>query len=197
MAYELKITDNATAGGKPFKNVTTYSGGVLNAVEVAVPAAKAGTLSTRTDNNTGILTVASGHGITTSNKVDVYWSTGRRRGMTVTATTGTTISIDLGSGDNLPLATTAITVTVPTVKMLTVDASALVAFAAYTTKKGNIAFLQDDDTEIYAAKLGDGGVDAWGNAMGKDNPITDDTTKVSLSHGNTAAQTMRVAALMS
>ncbi len=80
------------------------------ATEVTLPAGKAGTLTTRTDANTGVVTVASGHGITTSDTVDVYWSTGRRYGVDVTATDSTTITIDVGSGDDLPSTSTAVVI---------------------------------------------------------------------------------------
>ena len=79
-------------------------------LQVTLPAGKSGTLTTRTDDNTGIVTVASGHGITASDTVDVYWAAGRRYGVDVTATDATTISIDLGAGDNLPAASTAVVV---------------------------------------------------------------------------------------
>ena len=79
-------------------------------LEVTLPAGKAGTLTTRTDANTGIVTVSSGHGITISDTVDVYWSGGRRYGVDVTAQDSTTISIDLGSGDDLPTVSTAIVI---------------------------------------------------------------------------------------
>lgn len=78
-------------------------------LEVSLPAGTAGTLSTRTDDNTGIVTVSS-HSITISDTVDVYWSGGRRYGVDVTAQDSTTISIDLGAGDNLPTATTAVVI---------------------------------------------------------------------------------------
>ena len=79
-------------------------------LQVTLPAGKSGTLTTRTDDDTGVVTVASGHGITASDTVDVYWSGGRRYGVDVTATAATTIDIDLGSGDNLPAASTAVVV---------------------------------------------------------------------------------------
>lgn len=75
--------------------------------EITLPVATAGTLTTRTDDNTGVVTVTS-HSITTSDTVDVYWSTGRRYGVDVTAQDSTTISIDLGAGDNLPSTSTAV-----------------------------------------------------------------------------------------
>ena len=78
-------------------------------LEISLPAGTAGTLTTRTDDNTGIVTVAS-HSITISDTVDVYWSTGRRYGVDVTAQDATTISIDLGAGDNLPTTSTAVVI---------------------------------------------------------------------------------------
>ena len=50
----------------------------------SVSAGKAGSLTTRTDNDTGVATLAGGHGIVTSDKVDVFWAGGRRYGMTAT-----------------------------------------------------------------------------------------------------------------
>ena len=68
----------------------------------------AATLSTRTDADTGIATLASGHGITTNDTVDVFWNAGQVYAMTVTASAATTIGIDGGDGDDLPIATTVI-----------------------------------------------------------------------------------------
>ena len=108
-------------GGKSIQQSITRTGDANAAVEITLPAGKSGTLSTRTDDNTGICTVSSGHGITTSDTVDVYWSGGRRYGVDVTATDATTISIDLGSGDNLPTATTAIVIVKQVVANVFID----------------------------------------------------------------------------
>lgn len=97
-------------GGISVQQTITRSGDLTVAAQVTLPAGKAGTLTTRTDDNTGVVTVASGHGITASDTVDVYWATGRRYGVDVTATDSTTISIDLGAGDNLPTQSTAVTI---------------------------------------------------------------------------------------
>lgn len=99
----------AVAIGSIQKSVVRTGDDLID-VEVTLPAGKAGTLTTRTDDETGVVTVASGHGITASDTVDVYWSTGRRYGVDVTATDATTISIDLGAGDNLPTQSTVVVV---------------------------------------------------------------------------------------
>lgn len=136
--------------GNPLNRSVVRTGDHPNVYDITLPAAKAGTLSTRTDNDTGVVTVASGHGVTTSNLVDVYWitgSTGRRYGMTVTGTTGTTISIDGGSGDNLPTALDAVTIAPQVVINTTIDGDninilGLMAFVpdSTATSKAHVTF---------------------------------------------------------
>lgn len=78
-----------------------------------------GTLSQRIDDDTGLctlpaLTAIDGqsvtHGITVSHTVSVWWSGGERHAMTVSAVSGTAITVDGGSGDNLPTLGTAVDV---------------------------------------------------------------------------------------
>ena len=66
-----------------------------------IPLGKAGTLTTRTDNDTGTVTLGAGHGFTTGDKVDVYWDGGLRYGMDATVA-GNDVAVDTGAGDNLP-----------------------------------------------------------------------------------------------
>jgi hypothetical protein len=128
-------------------------------VSITLPAATAGTLTTRTDNDTGVITVAS-HSITTDDTVDVYWSGGRRYGVDVTAQDATTISIDIGSGDNLPIATTAVTIVkqVPLNIAIDGDAAALVAVSLETsdpslTTKGRVQFLDAAEDTIATLEM--------------------------------------------
>jgi len=81
-----------------------------------------GQLATRTDNDTGIITMVGGNrGITDSETVDVYWSTGSRTGMTITLVAGADISIDGGAGDNLPSQFAPLTIVVASNKFLVPD----------------------------------------------------------------------------
>lgn len=96
---------------------------------VTLAAAVAGTLTTRTDANTGVVTVAAGHGITASDFVAVGWtdSEGRltcRMYCDVTAVTATTISIDLGAGTDLPALATEVTVGIVTNEFFHIDPQA-------------------------------------------------------------------------
>ena len=75
----------------------------------ALAAAQTGTLTTKTDDDTGIATLSAGHGIETADVVDVYWAAGIRYGMDATVATNA-VTVDGGAGDALPTQDTAVTV---------------------------------------------------------------------------------------
>ena len=99
------------AGGISMQASVNRAGDHPNSYEVPLPAGKAGTLTTRTDDNTGEATLATGHGIVDADVVDVYWSGGMRYGMTVGTVAGDVVPLDGGAGDNFPVVTTALVVT--------------------------------------------------------------------------------------
>lgn len=98
----------------------------------ALDTGKSGSLSTRTDANTGVCTVDSGHGITTSDKVAVSWTDADgnllcRFYMTVSATTATTISVDGGTGTDFPAQGSTVIVGKVTSEALAMDPSSSTA----------------------------------------------------------------------
>lgn len=81
-------------------SVTGESATIANPSPVA---ALAGTLSTRTDDTSGEITVATGHGVSTGDKVDIYWSSGQCYRATVGTVTSTTLPISaVEGGDAFP-----------------------------------------------------------------------------------------------
>src|SRR5690349_15739086 len=68
---------------------------------------KAGSLTTRSGNNAGVVTLSTGHGIATNDKVDVYWAGGVQYNCTATVATNA-ITLASGAGDNLPTQGTAV-----------------------------------------------------------------------------------------
>jgi hypothetical protein len=102
--------------------VSADNSGGIGVKDATLDTAEAGSLTTRTDNDTGTITMSSGgHTITTGEVVDVYWSGGVRYGMTVGTVSGTSVPIDAGAGDNLPSAATAVTVVVQKSINVTID----------------------------------------------------------------------------
>ena len=113
------------------KTLTRTGDGEL-AVDPSLPVAQAGTLSTRTDDDTGTITMDSGgHTIATGNTVDVYWNGGVQYGVTVGTVSGTSVPIDAGSGDNLPTQDTAVTVVAQTSVTCSIDGDNAKIVAVY------------------------------------------------------------------
>jgi len=99
--------------------VRTSSGPI--ALEDTLSVAKTGALTTRTDDNTGTLTMAEGHGFTDGQILDVYWSGGVQRNVVVGTVATNSVPIDSGVGDNLPADETAITAVVQKSINLAID----------------------------------------------------------------------------
>lgn len=106
------LVQKTVIGGLTIQSSFTREGEGVVSVSAALPAGKAGTLSTRTNHTEGTCTLAAEHGITTAAIVDLYWATGKRRGVTVGTVSGTSVPITGGAGDNLPTQTTAIVMSV-------------------------------------------------------------------------------------
>lgn len=192
MPFTLTINESGSVLGLTFptKSTVTADGNIGKTPTVA--AAKTGTLTTRTDDNTGELTMAASHGITTGARLDLYWDGGSRRGITVGTVATNAVPIDLGAGDNLPIATTVITAMVPTEEDFTVDGDNVTAIAMYSDQAGQIVFCETDDTEVKAYSVG-GAVGAdqstfWTADRDATNPLAGGAiTKVYFSHGTSSA----------
>ena len=92
------------------------------AMEDPLNTAKTGSLTTRTSNTVGTLTMDAGHGLTTGQIVDIYWPTGFvQYGVTLGTVATNSVPISGGSGDVLPAASTAVTVCVQTTENLLID----------------------------------------------------------------------------
>lgn len=107
MADEVvNVTTSTTLGGLSFSGTEAISVEGQTSVKPTLPAAKEGDLTTRTDDNTGVITLDGGHGLS-SGTYDIYWEGGCRYGMDATIATNA-MSIDGGAGDVLPAAATPV-----------------------------------------------------------------------------------------
>jgi hypothetical protein len=85
-----------------------------------------GTLSVRSDDVSGAVTLNEGHGIESGVMFDLFWAGGARAGVVAGVVDGQNVPFVGGSGDNLPSASTAVTVahyTTLAAEMKIVDAS--------------------------------------------------------------------------
>lgn len=190
------LTANLTASGygrtaNESQSVTTDNGWDVG--PVTVNAAVAGTLTTRTDDNTGEATLGSGHGIVDGDLVDVYWTGGSRQGMTVGTVAGTAVPLEGGAGDVLPAAATAITVC----KVRTEGGQAIVhsniagVLLASAPVAQSFVFKTAADAVLLTVVLPANEAYVWTTGSGLANPFSAGTVaKVCLSQAGTAAQSM-------
>ncbi len=135
-----------------------------------IPAAKTGSLTTRTDNTNGVVTAQAGHGLVTSDKVDVFWVGGRRYGVTCTVS-GNAVTLSGGAGDNLPVATTAVTLSKRRLVNLGFDGDALLMLIAGNDRRCNADFQAANGTSLLSVLMTPG--EGYGGVSGVNgtNPL--------------------------
>ncbi len=187
------VTNSLSGPGVSIGTQVSIDSDVFATLVNVVTAGKTGTLTTRTDNNTGTLTMTTGHGLTTSARVDIHWvdSTGAAKcqhKVTLGTVSGDSVPFDLGVGDNLPSATTAVVVS-PCVEL---DVSFLVAemevFGVGGSGQGKLVLEDGSGTIVFHQTIGTGGSGlVWTAVSGATNPVSDDVVKAFVSNGNSAA----------
>jgi hypothetical protein len=198
MPIAYRVANVGTAAGVTAVEAADGSAVVREDVRPLVPAAKVGQLTTRTDADTGILTMTSGHGITTGAKLDVFWATGSRRNLTVGTVATNSVPIDGGSGDDLPENLTAVTAMVPVEKPFTVNGDDAEFLAVKSEAEGYAVFADTFGSDIPDAtfRVTPASGKVWGAATGGDSPIAGvSTSLVKFSHGSTVAREMIAVAM--
>lgn len=199
MPNSVSVTVSGSVASKRFEQSYATEGDNVHISDLSVAAAKTGTLTTRTDANTGTLTMAGGHGITTSAKIDLFWDGGSRYDVTVGTVATNSVPIDLGSGDDLPSTSTAITACVHATETFTVDGDNVKAIMADSDYTGYVKFLDGSDAVLAAMYL-DPDQDetyVWVEGMSTNPLAAADVEKIAFSNAATSAKTMRCAVVHS
>lgn len=187
-------------GGISIQKSITRSFDHPNPYEVSLPAGTAGTLTTRTDDDTGDITLSAGHGLT-SGTYDVFWSGGVQYGCTGTVVDNT-LSIDAGSGDNLPAQDTAVVVCeqVPINTAIDGDAISLLAIVAEFNTTGStdpvhIQFQESGSAEIAELDLVANEPQVYDIEGGVTNPFTGNPIVIAYASqgGTTETATLKIA----
>jgi hypothetical protein len=173
MGFKATFTSAVGIDGRSFTGTTRVVEGdkgprAKRSGDNPLPAAKVGQLTTRTDNTTGTLTMAAGHGIVTANRLDVYWTNvdgtkGRRYGVVVGTVATNSVPISGGSGDNLPPNLTAVTAQVPVaVTEFTLTGNSALAIIVAASNGGVLVF-REASADALAVSLiaGQPGVYTW------------------------------------
>ncbi len=191
MPYQATQSRTGSIGDNSFVSRYVDDGNLQLGGDVSIAVAKVGQLTTRTDNDTGVVTMVAGHGFATSDKIDLFWNVsgtyGSRRNMTATVATNA-VTLDGGSGDNLPALNSAVTAMKPTSTTFVVTGNACTAIAVRAPQGGFIVFTESGPTDIAAATYtltpsSPGRI--WMLSTGDTNPLAGKTTTtVKFSHGD-------------
>lgn len=202
MSVTATVQNASSLGGKSFNATKTLTAEAAFVGEESIPAAQPGVLTTRDSGGTSgeITADNSGHGITTGQRVDLYWTEGgvkgQRRGVAVGTVAGAAIPISGGVGDSLPSQDNAIDIGIVTSFDVVVEGDNVKAIFAFIGGEG-LFVLEDAGGEELGELLGAGQSYKWWEDKGPDNPIAGDSIiKGYLSHSDTAsAQTGRIGVL--
>ena len=183
-----RVSTTLSIGGVSISGRTDRTGEGQIGQEVSLPAGKAGTLTTRTDDNTGVATLSGGHGILTSDKVDVFWAEGVRYGMTASVS-GNAVTVDGGAGDVLPAQASPVVVTKEVEINADFDGDDALIVAAMCTKRAHLQFVAADDSVLFGTELGTANEPwTWISDQGIANPLTGDAVdRIVASNGDSSA----------
>jgi len=163
--------------------VSTEAAG-LNFQELTVAHGTGGFLTTRTDDNTGVATLASGHGLLTGDIVDVYWEFGCRYGMDATVN-GDAVTIDGGDGDSLPGQSTTVALCKRTVLAVPVTGDDLVQVALLCDQRCQVVFRDSEQSVLWDITLVADAPWTWIDGLYVDNPMSSyDVADICISNGS-------------
>ncbi len=194
---KVKIESTITGGGLLSASKLERDADSLIGHEITtMPAGQAGTLSTRTTDNTGVVTLGSGHGLTTADKVDVYFGTDAvQYDCAITLTDSTTITIGSGVGDVLPSQSSAVVVGKRVTIESAFDGDDVKLITAWCSLKGHIDFRTGADANVHAQALEAAAAWSWATDQGTTNPLSGTaiaTIEASCGEVSTADATLRI-----
>jgi len=135
-------------GGAPMgATLQRTADGSIREGPITLPKAEAGTLSARTTDTTGTLTIV-GTTLITGDAIDIYWAGGRRYDVTVGVVSGDSVPFSGGAGDVLPIQGAAITAAKQVAVVTSFDGSKLVAIGAKLGERGHLSLLQAGATAL-------------------------------------------------
>ncbi len=172
------IASQIQIGGTQMNASNTLTG---NAQESYRPtdnpvAAEAGTLSTRTDADSGVVGLTDTPTMTAADKVMAIWEEAgvrkSRTNMAVTDVTVNDVTINGGDGDDLPIATTIVSLAIQTDMAASFDGDNLVAIAATATRDATLVFYDAAGTVLLKVELYAGSAWFWQADSNSACPIT-------------------------
>ena len=193
-----KFRSTVTVNDQTFDQITQVDSLTNWITTLALPKASTGTLSTRTSNTVGVLTLAAGHGIQNGDKIGLYNSGGWIANANVTGVSTNLISITtITGGYTLPVLNSAIIAGKIVTTACVISTDDVKAFSVAHTSSGR-ATIRNNTDELYNKIFATAGIFAWYTGADYASNLTSgenaDTFEASTS-STTNDQTVRLAIL--
>ena len=176
---------------------TPLSDSSQHAVNPTLAVAQNGSFGSRSNNTVGTLTLSANHGITTGQRIDLFWSTGVRYGITAGTVSGTSVPISGGDGDNLPANGTTIKAGIVSNLSFPLVGDNLTLLALRSTAEAQFTF-NNGTADVASFHFSAGIAYDWYTGQGRTNPLAglNDITRLYVSqNGVSSAATAQAATL--
>jgi len=199
--FTATIQTNFTLAGLSFSATNQPTADAASVRKPVIPLGFAGDLTTRTDDDTGVVTLdGADHGLTDSDFVDVYWIDANgvnqvQYKCAITDVTSAAITINAGIGTVLPAQDTAVTMGLRIEVDLDFAYADLVALGIQCPVLSHIEIMEEDDTTIMGRVLANGVPFVWIDDQDTVNPLDEDVGKCWVSNGTVAASVVQIGAL--
>ena len=157
--------------------------------KATLDAALAGTLSTRTSDTAGTLTMGANHGITDADIIAIFWTGGAAYLATVGTVDGLSVPFTGAAGDVLPVGEApAVTVQIMTPLDVDFDGDKAECVAVSFSRRGVIVFEDSGDAVLDAADIAAGEGYAYVEGLSQSNPLTGNAVdEVWIANGDSTA----------
>lgn len=203
-AHKAVIQIAATVDGdSDALNINILGANEVNA-SITAPTAMVGSLTTRTDDTHGIITITNpaAHGLDGSEILGVFWTAAGVKyacyGCTITAHDTTTVTITAAGGDHLPTAATAVMVAVAQSVPIAFTGSGLL-FLRLSAKAGAAGLANvysSTPTLLLSSQIYQASPYIWPQAVGASAPFSAAAATVVFYNGTQGATVMSLLALL-
>ncbi|MGV3486234.1 MAG: hypothetical protein ACO1RT_17580 [Planctomycetaceae bacterium] len=196
MSATARVTTSTVINGVTITSVVDRSEESSERMSLSLPAGIEGTLSTRTNDTAGILTVNEGHGVTDADTIAVFFDDGVAYNCNVSAATATTITFDSAEGTVLPAADSEIIASVQASYALLLDGDSLRVFAIFCTYRAWIDFRTSAPASVLVYDIAAREGRIYVSDVDAINPLaSDDVATVHVANGSTTATTLEIGML--
>jgi hypothetical protein len=184
--FTSTLTMNGSIGGAAISASVQRTADGQIAQQPVLPAAKTGSLTTRTSDTAGTLTMEADHGILEADVIDIYWDGGGCYGAVVGVVSGTSVPFTGASGDVLPDEDSDVTASVEQDVDTDFEGDLLVMIGAKCAKVAQIGFYDGASLELHV-DLAAGELWHWALDGPGTNPLAGKSiTHVVMTHGDTS-----------